>query len=220
MFCCAALCRVPRSSESHHGALWGGALQYCPNQESSLVQQAAVSQVCSGWERDSTGAGCDCKAWFATARKHCALHPSNSLSPAAWHCPGTDAYTLYFHITPHQCTHPASPLIQAQSTLPCPAPPCPAIGWMLSNWCSRLLRQLGMSSFVPWCNGHRQAHLLWLHLTRVPRRDSRVEHCHLPHITLLFLIEVSGLCTCSPSSGFLWNGTGENWKQFIYYLLT
>ena len=30
---------------------------------------------------------------------------------------------------------------------------------------------------------------------------------------LLFLIEVSGLCTCSPSSGFLWNGTGENWKR-------
>ena len=33
---------------------------------------------------------------------------------------------------------------------------------------------------------------------------------------LLVLIEVSGLCTCSPSSGFLWNGTGENWKHFIY----
>ena len=27
---------------------------------------------------------------------------------------------------------------------------------------------------------------------------------------LLFFIEVSGLCTCSPSSGFLWNETGEN----------
>ena len=37
---------------------------------------------------------------------------------------------------------------------------------------------------------------------------------------LLSLIEVSGLCTCSPSSGFLWNGTGENWKQFIYSLLS
>ena len=29
---------------------------------------------------------------------------------------------------------------------------------------------------------------------------------------LLFLIEVSELCTCSPSSGFLWDGTGENGK--------
>ena len=36
---------------------------------------------------------------------------------------------------------------------------------------------------------------------------------------LIFLIEVSGLCTCSPSSGFLWNETGENWKRFIYLLI-
>ena len=36
---------------------------------------------------------------------------------------------------------------------------------------------------------------------------------------LLFLIEVSGFHTCSPLSGFLWNGTGEGFKQFIYLLL-
>jgi len=31
----------------------------------------------------------------------------------------------------------------------------------------------------------------------------------------LFLIEVSGLCTCSPSSGFIWNGIGEIENNFF-----
>ena len=35
---------------------------------------------------------------------------------------------------------------------------------------------------------------------------------------LHFLVGVSRLCTCSPSSGFYWNETGENWKQFIIIL--
>ena len=36
---------------------------------------------------------------------------------------------------------------------------------------------------------------------------------------LLFLIGVSRLCTCSPSSGFLWNGIGENLNQYIIIYL-
>ena len=32
-------------------------------------------------------------------------------------------------------------------------------------------------------------------------------------------IEVSGLCICSPSSGFLCYGTGENRKQFVYLFI-